>query len=163
MARTCTVCSNPERDAIDASLVSRRSYRDIAQLHDVSISALSRHASAHISPALAVVQAEREHAGGTSLLDRIEDLYGRASGILDAAEADGKVNVSLGAIRELRGITELLGKVTGELKDRPEVVVNILTSPEWVQVRATLLDALAPYPEARLAVAGRLLELEAGP
>ena len=42
----------------------------------------------------------------------------------------------------------------GDLDDRP--VVNVLVSPEWQQVRAQILAALDPYPEARFAVAGAL-------
>jgi len=34
-----------------------------------------------------------------------------------------------------------------------------VVSPEWVMVRAALQGALTPYPEARLALAGRLVAL----
>jgi hypothetical protein len=59
----------------------------------------------------------------------------------------------------LRQQTELLAKLLGELSDQPQI--NVLVAPEWLQVRAALLDALAAYPEARTAVAERLLVLEA--
>lgn len=55
---------------------------------------------------------------------------------------------------------ELLAKLLGELDDRPQV--NILVSPEWLAVRGAVLDALAPYPEARASVSGRLLALGDG-
>jgi hypothetical protein len=55
---------------------------------------------------------------------------------------------------------ELLAKLIGELDERPQV--NILVSPEWIAVRAALLEALTPHPEARAAVAGCLLQLEGG-
>ena len=160
MARTCTICAHVERDAIDHALVSRVSYRDIAKQHLVTISALSRHADRHLSKALTVVQAEREAEGAVTLLDRVEDLYSRAKSILEAADEDGKASVSLSAIRELRGIVELLGKLTGELDDRPQQVVNLLVAPEWLRVRAAIVNALDQYPEARLAVAERLAELD---
>ena len=54
---------------------------------------------------------------------------------------------------------ELLAKLMGELDARP--VVNLVVSPEWLQVRATLLMVLSPYPEARIAVAGALAALDA--
>jgi len=59
----------------------------------------------------------------------------------------------------LRQQTELLAKLLGELNEQPQI--NVLVAPEWLQVRSVLLDALAPFPEARTAVASRLLTLEA--
>jgi hypothetical protein len=86
---------------------------------------------------------------GQTLLERVEDLYARASTILEGAEQDGRHTVSLAAMRELRGIIELLGRLTGELDDRPQQVVNLLVAPEWLQIRAALLTALEAHPQAR--------------
>lgn len=161
MARSCTVCRHDDREAIDHALVGGLPYRDIARRWGVTISALSRHSQGHVSPALARVAAERERDHATSLLERVEDLYVRARGILDAAEADGKPSLSLAAIRELRATAELLGKLTGELDDRPSQTVNLLVAPEWLALRGTVLEALGPYPEAREAVARSVASLEA--
>jgi hypothetical protein len=67
-------------------------------------------------------------------------------------------------------LAELLAEVNGSdrsplrtvtmVDERPQV--NILVSPEWIAVRAALLEALTPHPEARAAVAGCLLQLEGG-
>jgi hypothetical protein len=43
----------------------------------------------------------------------------RRSAVLKAAEEGGRLHLSLGAIRELRGIVELLARITGELDERP--------------------------------------------
>jgi hypothetical protein len=64
----------------------------------------------------------------------------------------------LKAAGRLRDQLELLAKLVGELRDAP--TVNILVSPEWAAVRATLLAALAPYPEARLAAAAALRSVD---
>ncbi len=48
---------------------------------------------------------------------------------------------------------------SGELDDRPQV--NVLVAPEWLAVRSAVLAALAPYPAARVAVANRLVMLDA--
>ena len=50
---------------------------------------------------------------------------------------------------------ELLAKLTGELDDKPEV--NIVLSPQWLTIRGAILEALEPFPEARVAVGARLL------
>lgn len=136
--------------------------RDAARRFGLSKDSVSRH-KAHVSQALATVVAEREQAGARSALDRLEDLYDRASRVLDAAESEGKATLTLQAVKELRGIVETLAKVTGELDESPKVaVLNVASSAEWVATRAAMLDALQPYPEAARAVAARLVELEAG-
>jgi len=63
--------------------------------------------------------------------------------------------------QQLTGQTQLLAKLLGQLDERPQV--NVLMAPEWLQVRAALLMALAPHPEARRAVAAALVTLEAAP
>jgi hypothetical protein len=109
------------------------------------------------------MQAEREHEGATSLLNRVESLIGRTETLLECAEQDGKVSAALAAVRELRGLLELLGKVSGELDTRPQVTINLMASEEYIAVRSAIFAALMQYPDARAAVAGRLLQLEAGP
>ena len=161
MGRTCSVCIHPERDSIDNELVSGTPYRDIERRWHVSISALSRHRERHVSAALAAVQAEREHDAALSLLERVESLIERTERLLEAAESEGRVSAALAAVRERRGLLELLGKASGELDTRPQVTVNLLASPEWLSIREALFGALQTYPEARAVVAGRLLELEA--
>lgn len=64
----------------------------------------------------------------------------------------------LKSVAQLRPSVELLAKLVGELDER--AVVNVVLSPEWQAVRGALLEALQPYPEARLAVAARLVALD---
>ena len=78
-----------------------------------------------------------------SLQTKAEDIYSRA------LEAEN-LNAAIGAIRELRGITELYAKITGELQS--QTVNNIIIAPEWVNLRNVILIALEPYPAARQAV-----------
>ncbi len=164
MPRECKVCAHPERDAIDAALVCGDSQRSLAARYGLTPSSVARHYRNHVSAALAALTTERtertEQAGGGALLDRVEALIRRAERILDAAEGDGKVSTALSAIKELRALLELLGKATGELDDRPQVTINLLSSPEWLQMRSQLLGALAPFPQARIAAAD-VLELPA--
>ena len=162
MAPPCTVCVHPDREGIDADIAGGRS--SLAQMSDrwgVSRSALLRHRDNHLSPALSTIIVERREAEEQSLADRIERLLREAEGMLKAAKATNSVPQALSAIREIRAVLELMGKASGELKDGPTVqVVNLAASPEWLQVRGAVLEALAPHPTARAAVTGRLLELE---
>jgi hypothetical protein len=106
--------------------------------------------------AQAVEAADVAHAD--DLLAQVRDLQSRALAILAAAEAQGDLRTALGAIREARGNLELLAKLLGELDERPQV--NLIVTPDWLRMRAAILATLAPYPEARVAVAAALTEGE---
>ena len=71
-----------------------------------------------------------------------------------------KPDTALRAIQAGGRLLELLGELLGELNRAPQT--NILIAPEWLQVRALLMHALADYPEARASVARALLEVDRG-
>ncbi|ALD13129.1 hypothetical protein [Clavibacter capsici] len=158
----CLICQHPDRADIEADMAGGKSNVAVAEHYgSFSRDAVRRHRDSHLSPSLKAVAAKRETAGAVKAIDRVEDLYTRASGILEAATADGQAGVSLAAVRELRGLVELLAKLTGELDERPQVqILNVSTSPEWGEIRGRLLGALTPYPDAAAAVA-RALQAEA--
>lgn len=149
MPRVCSVCASDARDTVDRLIIAGQPMSQIAKRIGVSDSAIARHRDAHLSPAIAKVEAER----GSKLLNRVEHLITRTEAILTAAEESGKVSVALSAVREMRELLRLLGNASGELDERPSVTVNLLASPEWLTVRARIVGALAPYPAAREAVA----------
>lgn len=158
----CKVCAHPERPQIDAAIASGMNNSVAAEKWGLSKDGVRRHRASHLSLALMAVTAQRETGGAVKAIDRAEALYSKAEGLLEAAQSEGKASLSLAAIRELRGIVELLAKLTGELDERPTVqVLNVTTSPEWAQVRTVLLVALSAYPEAHVTVAAALQELEA--
>jgi hypothetical protein len=150
MPRKCTICTHPEKDAIDEALVGGASNRSIASLYDVSEAAVRRHEANHLPAKLVMAEKAAEVAEAGSLLDQVRNLQARAYGILDKAEGTGDLRTALGAIREARGNLELLAKLLGELDERP--VVNLHISPEWLELRAVIVGALEPYSEARGAV-----------
>jgi hypothetical protein len=152
--RSCTVCEHPERAAIDEALVGGASNRSVASLYDVSEAAVRRHKGNHLPAKLIMAQAAEEVAQADDLLSQVQDLQGRALAILDKAETAGDLRTALGAIREARGNLELLAKLLGELDERP--VVNLNISPEWLELRAVIVGALEPHPEALRAVVGAL-------
>jgi len=162
MSRRCTVCASEHRADIDSELTSGVSSRVLAERYGVGRASILRHSRSHLSPALAALKADEEAKATASLLERIESVIQRAETMFTAAASEGRTSQALDVLRELRLQLELLGKATGELREQPAVVVNLQTSPEWLQLRAVILSALMAHPEARAAVAGRLLELEAG-
>ena len=158
MPRTCTICQHPQRAGIDAALVTGTPYRRIASQFQVSEIAVRRHKAAHLPETLAQARDAEEVAHADDLLAQVRDLQARALSILDTAERAGDLRTALMAIREARSGLELLARLLGELSDAPQV--NVLVMPEWLAVRSALLLALAPYGEARAAVASALLALE---
>lgn len=155
MPLPCRACSHPEREAIDSALVTGRSSGKVAEKYGLSDAGVSRHKVNHLSAAIAKVDVKR----GRTLLARVEALIERTESILTTAEESGRVTVALSAVREQRELLRLMGTASGELKEGPQFTVNLMASPEWVAIRAAVLEALAPHPEARAAVAQRLAAL----
>jgi hypothetical protein len=157
--RRCSICCHDHVGAIDRALIAGRPIRGIAKTFGVSEDAVGRH-RAHLPKALLKAQDVAETIRADDLLAEATALQTKAWQLLHAAEAQDDPRTALAAVREVRGCLELLARLLGELRDQP--LVTLVAAPEWVAVRGTVLDALAPYPEARATVAGRLLALEAG-
>jgi hypothetical protein len=158
MPRTCTVCEHPRREEIDRALVAGDANTKLSSVFAVSEQALRRHKGSHLPAKLVMAQAAEEEAEADKLLGQVRDLQRRVLDILDKAEEAGELRTALSAIREARGNLELLAKLLGELDERP--VTNVLVSAEWVTLRTAMMEALGPYPRARVAVAACLSELE---
>lgn len=148
----CTVCTHKRVGEIDTQLAEGVSALSIARRTKLSQSALLRHKKRHLPGAIVEVVQER----ADSALSRLELLLPRLERLLDLAERGGRSRDALAAIRELRLCFELAARITGEIRDTPTVQVNLLTSPDWLMLRAGILDALSGYPEARFAMLQRL-------
>jgi hypothetical protein len=159
MPQRCSICLHPDRDAIDRDLLARRPYRHIAAHYGTSTGALQRDKD-HLPVALSQAHEAEAVAQGDDLLAQVRGLQAKAERIMSQAEAEGKLTVALQAIREARGCVELLGKLMGQLEGR--TTVNVWTAPEWLALRGALLEALAPFPQARQAVANTLRRLREG-
>jgi hypothetical protein len=159
MPQRCSLCFHPDRDAIDRDLLAQRPYRHMAAHYGTSTGALQRHKE-HLPVALTQATAAEAIAHGDDLLAQVRGLQAKAERILSQAEASGKLTVALQAIREARGCLELLGKLMGELGGK--TTVNVWMAPEWLELRAALIEALAPFPQARQAVTSTLKRLTDG-
>jgi hypothetical protein len=147
----CQVCAHDERDAIDRTLVDGQTDTAIAaSFRRLSADAVRRHRLSHLPKRLAKAHAVAEVAHADALLEQVRALHRRALTILDHSEDAGDLRTALGGIREARGCLELLGRLEGEL---PAPSVVLLRDPAWLALQTTILRALEPFPEARLAVA----------
>jgi hypothetical protein len=150
MPRRCTVCDHPETHSIDETLVTGAPYRSVAKRFGLSESAVYRHKTEHLPAHLLKAREVEEAARADDLLDQVRNLQAHTLDILERAEETWDLRTALAAISQARGNLELLGKLAGELDERP--VVNLHISPEWLELRAVIVGALEPYSEARGAV-----------
>jgi hypothetical protein len=111
MPRTCTLCSHESRRKIDEAIASGTSYRKISKRFSTSPAALSRHKS-HASMAIERANEKRELSIGESVLARLEGLFKRLTGLLDAAQKAKNHFACIGYLREARGILTDLCEVS---------------------------------------------------
>lgn len=154
MPRKCTVCQHPDRGDIDASILTGDAFRAIASRFGVSRQAVQRHAGEHVPPNLARAVKARQVASADQLLADLDRLRQDAARLAQKAEDADSYGAALAAIREQVRIIELLLRVAGELACA--TTVNIRADAAWQQLRTEILTALAPYPEARAALAEAL-------
>jgi hypothetical protein len=148
--RRCTVCDHPERHSIDEALITGAPYRSVAKRFGLSESAAYRHKTEHLPAQLLKAREVEEATRADDLLEQVRHLQVHALDILERAEKAGDLRTALAAISQARGNLELLGKLAGELDERH--VVNLNVSPEWLELRAVIVGALEPHPQARVAV-----------
>jgi hypothetical protein len=174
--RTCSICCHPERAGIDKALVAGEPFRNIAEHFGTSTTALHRHKEDHLRDLLAQArhrQAAHEAALGTAvqeqeaakaeqaidIVKQLKAINAASVPILHEARQAGNAETALKAVDRVLRQIEFQARLLGELDERPQV--NVLLATEWVSIRGSVLSALAPFPEARTAVAQQLLTLEA--
>jgi hypothetical protein len=153
--KTCSICSHADRDAIEASLVRRESPTAVAARHGVSRRALFRHTSKHLPQSLAAAQGAADVARGDDLLAQLRALGVETREILDRAKVNDD-DRALRALARLEKQIELVGRLRGELQEGT-TINNV--GGDLVQVAALMRDALAPWPDAQLAVADAIRKL----
>ncbi len=151
MPRVCTICTHPEKEAINAALIANEPFRHIAARYGTSTGALQRHKADDLPSIMVKSEEAREVAHADDLVWQIKQLRNKAIGILGKAETAGDLKTALMGVREARACIELLAEMEGEINRRP--VFNLYMSAEWIEVRAVLLHALSDFPEARAAAA----------
>ncbi|MES2463383.1 MAG: hypothetical protein V4671_22650 [Armatimonadota bacterium] len=152
MSRICTICSHPERAAIDKALAAGEGVRSLASRYGaIGRSSVQRHKEEHLPQSLVEAAGAEEIKAALDVVTQLKAINGASLQILSDARKGGDADIALKAIDRIQKQIELQAKLLGQIDDRP--VINVLVTPEWLTVRQQILVALAPYPEARLAVA----------
>ena len=149
MGQPCSICKHPQCEEINKLVASGEPNQRLATKYGVTESAIRRHkASGHITKKIAKAADARERLDSTKLLDMMERLLGEAVSVLRDAKISGDNRTRLAAINTAANLNRTLLEVAGELKNNAPMV-NILFSPQWVQIRTVILASTEEYPEAR--------------
>jgi transposase-like protein len=163
----------PDRAQIEFELASGGSVRAIARKYDVHEVALYKHRKKLppqlkaafigrlLAPGVDLEKLKMEESEG--LLQSLAQQRARLLIVQDQAIEDGNAQAVATLAAGIHRNLELVGRYLGELQQHTtRTVVNVLVSAEYLQLRNALLRALAPFPEARHAVAATLQEVENG-
>ena len=154
MGRKCKIENHPHRNIIVKRLATEDEYSDILRdFPDLTWDDLDYYKQKKLPDVLSKsndLKIEAEEIRGTQILAEVRALKTRALGILEEAQKAGDLKTALLGIREARGCLELCMKAEGQIDKQPQV--NILLNPEWIELKAVIIAALRPYPDALGAV-----------
>ncbi|GHO51502.1 hypothetical protein [Ktedonospora formicarum] len=155
MGRLCSICSHPQRAAIDVAVVSGQSFRRIATQFQTSEASIRRHTADHISEALRASQGANKEAQALEVAKQLQAINTATWAIVNKALAEGNDRVALLAADRVLRQLELQAKIQGDI-DTPQV--NIRLTEEWRAILDTITGALDNFPEAKIAVATALMD-----
>lgn len=159
MPRKCSICTHPDRDAIDLALVGGEPLRGISRTYSVSEDSLTRHNASHLPAALIQSRDAAEVTRADSLLANLQQLQQRTLAILSKAEKSGELRTALTAIAQARANLELVARLLGQLQEQTPTV-NVLVAHDWLRIRTAILVALDHHPEAKSVVISALERIE---
>ena len=118
MPRLCTICTHSQRVDLESAVLAGTSIRATAKAHSISWSSLQRHMR-HV-PAIVAQRAsvkEKQAAAAGSLKGRVEEIIADIRRIAKVAEESKNVNGAITALRAQLSCLELLGRLSGELRN----------------------------------------------
>ena len=171
----CRCCSHPERWRLELLRAGGASLDSLAEKFGLGRDSVARHWRDHVSPELKAsylagpselaTLMEKAAKEGDSVIDYLRlcrtTLTAQLAAMAEAGDGRGAALVAGQLTRTL----EVIGRVTGELGElaRGNLTINnnvILNSPAFAAAQATILRALAPFHEARMAVVKALRDLD---
>lgn len=150
MPRSCLICQHPDRESIDKALARQTSNRELARVYSLSEASIRRHKANHLPARVARAQEAEDVREALDVVRQLKAINAASLHILKEAREQGKQGTALAAIDRIHKQIELQAKLLGELDDRPQV--NVLVSPQWLELRTTIITALDHHPQARESV-----------
>jgi hypothetical protein len=171
--RRTPINDRADRDRIEFELATGKSVRAIAKKFGIHEAALYRHRQ-RLPPQLKAAYIGRLLAPGIDLEKlRTDESAGLLQGLStqrarllisqDKALADDNGQLVTSLANAIHRNLELVGRYLGEMQTHStQTVLNVLLTPQYLELRTKLIRALAPFPEAKRAVAATLHEMESG-
>ena len=173
----CQVCRCSERWRVELLVAGGASRVSVAKKFALHEDAIDRHWRNHVTPetkanylcgpAELATLAEKAAIEGDSVLDYLRlcrtVLVAQLSAMSEAGDGNGAANVARALTQTLESIAKVTGQI-GELARSTINItgnVNIMADPAFARVQATMLRALAPFPDARGALVAALRSLDA--
>jgi hypothetical protein len=146
------------------------SVRALAKRYQINRFALYRHQRNHLPPQLRAklltgpdldIDLDRLRENESqSLLANLIAIRRRLFVGLDVAEESNDGNMLSRVAGQLHNNLEITARLVGSLASGHTTVNNVLILPAYIEMRVELVRALAPFPEARQAVAAVLHQIE---
>ena len=180
----CSICTHPHRDQIETAMIERRADVKTGKQFGASVDALRNHRQRCIPIILKRARLADDIRRAEWIYRETERLYRAAVEVIETAENSRDVDLAalmaditpdqrqkvteaasiisatrsdvLKAVRTARPVIEMVGRLQGQIADT--LTINIHQSPDFVELRNCILDALEPYHEARLAVGEAMLK-----
>lgn len=130
----CTVCTHPEREAIEVLLVEGEPERNIAARFGLSPAAVHRHKVKHLPEKLLEAKQAKYLLSAKRLFDKVEGLVQEAENLIEHAKTSTKADTRAWAsgIREARSCLELLTKLSIAQSEKPDAFDKVTMGPtEW--------------------------------
>jgi hypothetical protein len=153
MARTCTICRHAKRHEIDRALVEGVSALQLAEQYKLARSSMQRHEAKHLVEKMAKAANSREARDvveAVKLVEVARDMLAKLQRLANNAEDNKDIRGAVAAIGKIPDFLRILGEIEGRLQAHG--TVNIAVAPEWSALRAAILSALQPFPDAAVAV-----------
>ncbi|MBR1237661.1 hypothetical protein [Bradyrhizobium sp. AUGA SZCCT0182] len=173
----CQVCKHSERWRVELLRAGGASLDALAEKFSLDRDSIHRHWHNHVTdemkasylcgPAQLAELAEKAAAEGDSVLDYLRMIRTVLTGQLAAMTETGDARGAACVAGRLTATLETMARITGEIGALARSTINIngnvaiVNSPEFARVQASLMRALAPFPDARSAVVGALRDLDA--
>jgi hypothetical protein len=174
----CQVCVHPERWRIELLRASGVTLDALAEKFGLDRQAIHRHWHGHVTDQMKATYlagpvqmeelAQKAAEQGVTVLDHLNSLRVVLSGQMSAAVEAGDGRTVAYIAGQMRGVLETTARISGELgalaTNQTFNIVNntavLAESPAFMRVQATLLSALADFPEARARVVAALRDLD---
>ena len=152
--RPCEVCRHRDCHSINMALLAGESLRSIAARCGPSHSSIARHKLKCLPSDLLQARQAKKISESDFLLGQVCALDRAASEIFRQSTLKADNRAALAAIGERRRILTLQRDMAGQ--STPAARGNVLETPEYLQLREAMLNAVNDHPETRLALASAL-------